>query len=145
MTTYKLFRVSATGDTYAKAFKTLVDPTGPHTEAREAAVEKYGEDVAFRIFEVLADGTLKEFGVVADGPTECVNGHLRAEWWTVTKGGRKYCRKCATEASKRSKQLKKAARILADAPTTVDPEYVAAANEIKTEADFMAIVSQMLS
>lgn len=36
-------------------------------------------------------------------PTECANGHPRAEFWTTTAGGRKYCRACAVEASQRSR------------------------------------------
>ena len=35
--------------------------------------------------------------------TECANGHPRADFWTTTAGGRKYCRKCAVEASQRSR------------------------------------------
>lgn len=111
MATYKIFRINAEGAPYAKAAKTLVDPEGGiHTEAHKAVTEKFG-DVAYKIFVVQADGSLAEFG--GDRADQCVNGHDKAEWWTVTKGGRKYCRKCACEASKRSKS-KKAEQIAGD-------------------------------
>lgn len=36
-------------------------------------------------------------------PTECVSGHPRAEFWTTTAAGRKYCKACARAASQRSR------------------------------------------
>ena len=33
----------------------------------------------------------------------CNNGHPKAEFWTITKSGRKHCRRCSVEASQRSR------------------------------------------
>ena len=111
MATYKLFRVNAEGKLYAKATKTLVDPVSPFKEAYDEMIGRFGKDVVYRIFEVRDNGELVEFGAdIEVSSATCVNGHLRATWWTITKGGRKYCRKCATEASKKSKAKAKLAK-----------------------------------
>lgn len=116
MPTFKIFKIAADGKRYAKAAKTV----GLYTEALRAAETLPGDRASYKIFE-LADGELRlvepaktKAEKKASKPkavvdtTNCTNGHLRAEWWTVTAGGRKYCRKCAVIASLKSKAAKKA-------------------------------------
>ena len=116
MTTFKIFKIAADGKRYAKAAKTV----DLYTEALRVAETLPGDRASYRIFE-LADGELRlvepakpKAEKKASKPktvvdtTNCTNGHLRAEWWTVTAGGRKYCRKCAVIASLKSKASKKA-------------------------------------
>ena len=116
MSTFKIFKIAADGKRYAKAAKTV----DLYTEALRVAETLPGDRASYRIFE-LADGELRlvepaktKAEKKASKPkavvdtTNCINGHLRAEWWTVTAGGRKYCRKCAVIASLKSKAAKKA-------------------------------------
>ena len=116
MTTFKIFKIAADGKRYAKAAKTV----DLYTEALRVAETLPGDRASYRIFE-LTDGELRlvepaktKAEKKASKPkavvdtTNCTNGHLRAEWWTVTAGGRKYCRKCAVIASLKSKAAKKA-------------------------------------
>ena len=116
MSTFKIFKIAADGKRYAKAAKTV----GLYTEALRVAETLPGDRASYKIFE-LADGELRlvehaktKAEKKASKPkavvdtTNCTNGHLRAEWWTVTAGGRKYCRKCAVIASLKSKAAKKA-------------------------------------
>ena len=121
MSTFKIFKIAADGKRYAKAAKTV----GLYTEALRVAETLPGDRASYKIFE-LADGELRlvELRLVEPAKTKaekkaskpkavvdttnCTNGHLRAEWWTVTAGGRKYCRKCAVIASLKSKASKKA-------------------------------------
>ena len=116
MSTFKIFKIAADGKRYAKAAKTV----DLYTEALRVAETLPGDRASYKIFE-LVDGELRlvehaktkaekkasKPKVVVD-TTNCANGHLRAEWWTVTAGGRKYCRKCAVIASLKSKAAKKA-------------------------------------
>ena len=87
----KLYRLSEDGKPYAKAAKTL--PAGTTDDQLAKALEdgRYGAWL------------VKEIPLNPRSSLNCNQGHPRAQWWTVTAGGRKYCRKCATEASKRSK------------------------------------------
>lgn len=107
MATYKIFKMTADGVRYAKAAKTLKDPVAPWTEALKLITELPGDPGSYRVFVVEADGELTEFGAASENET-CANGHRKAEWWTQMPSGRKYCRKCATEASIASRAKRKA-------------------------------------
>lgn len=69
--------------------------------ALETAAQARGKLVAGRKAKVRSESAEKP----ADQAelTECTNGHPRAEFWTVTAGGRSYCRLCAREASAKSR------------------------------------------
>lgn len=122
MTTYKIFKMTATGERYAKAAKTLKDPEGIYTEAVALIATLPGDPKSYAIFELTDAGELVPLGATWAANTfktpkapkvvdlvNCANGHAKAEWWTTTAGGRKYCRKCAVAASIKSKTAKKLA------------------------------------
>lgn len=123
MAMYKVFKMAADGTRYAKAAKTIKDPDGLYTEYAKVLESLPGDPKSYRLFEL----TNGELIPVEDKPSKpakapktpkapkvvdlvnCANGHAKAEWWTVTAGGRKYCRKCAVAASIKSKAAKKKA------------------------------------
>lgn len=121
MTTYKIFKMTATGERYAKAAKTLKDPEGVYTEAVALIATLPGDPKSYAIFELTDAGELVPFEAPKPKTVKtpkapkvidlvnCANGHAKAEWWTTTAGGRKYCRKCAVAASIKSKTAKKLA------------------------------------
>lgn len=77
--------------------------------------------------------------------TKCANGHPRAEYWTETAKGRQYCRKCAVEASQRSRAKSLARQKLS--PEALDAiRKVATFKNTKAETseELLAFVERML-